>query len=113
MNTPNQTATLIAVAFLRSKQLRARLSNKSLQRLAGSPFTGGAYLVQVMQDIAVFGIVMAEIETGGFGLLYTRALCGAKSMPASNFLTEEEIESPNLAQLHSELVNNLPDLTGE
>lgn len=111
MNNAEQTAVLIAIAFQRSKQNRSRLSFKSLLRVACRPRCNAAFIVDVMNQVAEYGIVMVEIETGGFGLLYTRALCGAKAMPASNFLTEEDIDSPNLEVLRAELVYDRPDLT--
>lgn len=103
MNNAQQTAALIATAFIRSRQHRVRLSFKSFQRLAAKSIITAAFTVEVMQCAAEYGVVMVEINTGGFGLMYANALIGARSMPAANFLTEEEIDSPDMAALHKEL----------
>lgn len=113
MNTADQTALLIATSFQRSSQNRARLSIKSFQRLAGRQRCGSAFLVEVMHNIAEYGVIMVELETGGFGLLYSRALCGAKSLSASNFLSEEEIDSPDAVKLRNELLYERPDFDNE
>ncbi|MNT46151.1 hypothetical protein D3C72_1827780 [compost metagenome] len=66
-----------------------------------------------MNHAAEYGIGMSELDTGGYGLLYQRALNGAKTMPASNFLTEEEIETPNLDVLRHELQYDRPEFTDD
>lgn len=113
MNSADQTAVLIAIAFQRSKQNRTRLSHKSFLRVACRTRTTAAFTVDVMNHIAEYGIVMVELDTGGYGLLYSRALCGARSIPASNFLTEEEIDTPNMELLRHELQYDRPDFTDD
>lgn len=113
MNSADQTAVLICIAFQRSKQNRCRLSHKSLLRVAGRARCNAVFIVDVMNHAAEYGITMSELETGGYGLLYQRALCGAKTMPASNFLTEEEIDTPNMELLRHELQYDRPDFTDD
>lgn len=109
MMDAQQTARLLAVGFQRSRQNRARVSLKSVQRISGRNRVAAPFIVALLEFMAEYGITMAELTTGGFGLLYTSALNGAKSLPVTNFLTEDELLGKCDEALEGELEYDRPD----
>lgn len=104
-----QTARLLATGFQRSRQNRARLSLKSVQRVSGRTRVSASFIVALIEFMAEYGIIMAELTTGGFGLLYASALNGAKSLPVTNFLTEDELLGKCDEAIEAELEYDRPD----
>lgn len=104
-----QTARLLAIGFQRSRQNRARLSMKSVQRVSGRSRVSAAFIVSLMEFMAEYGIIMAELTTGGFGLLYASALNGARSLPVTKFLTEDELSGKCDDSIETELEYDRPD----
>lgn len=87
MRSIEHTALLIAVMFHRSAERRARLSAKTLRVIAMRKTLRisfvGAVIDALQRD---HGICMTELDAGGFGLIYFKALEAAKSVTSKKFL---------------------------
>lgn len=107
-----KTALLLAVFAKRNGTSRLRISEKTVETVAGRKKLNAQFVVKVMQWIQEYGWTMVELSTGGYGLIRTDSLCGAKAVPLSTGLVQPgECENPDVAMLEREL--GVPDATGE
>lgn len=113
MNSASVTALLLAVAFKRGKQTRSRISNKTVESVSGRKRLTASFIVELMNTIAEYDVTMTELDGGGFGLLYTRTLRGAKTLSVINLLCNEELDNPNIEVLEEELDTERPDFAEE
>ena len=113
MHSAAVTALLLAAAFKRGKQTRSRISNKTVETVSGRKRLTASFIVELMNTIVEYDVTMTELDGGGFGLLYTRTLRGAKTLSALNLLTNEELDNPNIEALEAELDHERPDFAEE
>ena len=91
MNTPEQTALRIAQIFYRSQQHRARVSEATVRLLGRRRRLRSAFVILVTEILSMdFDLTMVELASGGFGIISTKALEGAKIITAKKLLSEEE-----------------------
>lgn len=110
VKTPEQAAIIIA-SLLQSQDLRkARLSKKNVAHIFGlRTVVRPTRIIRLRNALEDLGIVLAELDTGGFGVMYAKALEGAKSLKMT--MTESELESPDYDKLFDEL--DLPEPESE
>jgi len=85
-------ALLLAVIFKRSGVPRARISEKTLKLVGNRKKLKGAFVERIKEDLSDLGIVFIELETGGYGLMPSKALEAARAITAKKWLTEEELD---------------------
>jgi len=86
-----QTSVIIALIMKRSNQTRARISTKTI-KLASKRLALRSAFIRELTDCLVsnFDIVLVEINNGGFGLIKSSALDGAKSLTIKKLLNDKE-----------------------
>src|SRR5438105_3697775 len=89
MHTVQQTAVLVAVLFKRSGEKRARVSEKTIRRLAKRSHLRTVFLKQLLDHIDDLGLTMTELPRGGYGILPSSALEGAKPITAKRYMAED------------------------
>lgn len=90
MRTPEETALLIVLLFKRSGQRRARISVVTLRRLSKRRHIRSAFLGKVEESLDDLGLILVELERGGYGLLPLSALDGAPAITAKRYLQDEQ-----------------------
>lgn len=88
--SPVDTVTLMRLMLLRAGQTRARLSRKTVTRLAGRKRLRAGYLAQLIDVGIEEGLLIVELDTGAFGIMSVSSLAGAKTIVAKNVLSAEE-----------------------
>ncbi|MBX9583582.1 MAG: hypothetical protein K2X87_25045 [Gemmataceae bacterium] len=89
MRSGEEVALLVALLFKRSDQKRARLSATTLRRLAKRRSIRTAFLVRVSQHLDDLGLILIELERGGYGLIAASTLDGAPAITAKKYLPNE------------------------
>jgi hypothetical protein len=109
MRTHEETATLIALLFKRSKQTRARLSTVTLRVLSKRRSIRRAFLTRVIDNLDDRGLILMEIDRGGYGLLSSSALDGATPVTAKKYLKDvlNEKKPVNFKDINKELEEDL------
>ena len=74
----------------RAGQTRARLSRKTVTRLAGRKRLRAGYLAQLIDVGLEEGLLIVELDIGAFGVMPVSSLVGAKTIVAKNVLSVEE-----------------------
>jgi|GEM_PF-3068540 len=89
--TAQQTADLVAVILKRSEQTRARISTKTIKVLARRTNLRSAFVVELAGALADrHGWVMAELASGGYGVVQAKSLEAARAVTGRRWLTDEE-----------------------
>ena len=90
MRTPKETALLIALLFKRANKTRARISAKTVLVLSKrKKYIRTSFLEMLTPELDDLGLVLIELERGGFGLIPTGALNGAPAITAKKFLKDD------------------------
>jgi hypothetical protein len=89
MRTAQQTAVLVALLFKRSGERRARVSEKTIRRLAKRSHLRTVFLKQLLDHTDDLGLTMTELPRGGYGILPSSALEGAKPITAKKYLADD------------------------
>ena len=87
-----EVALLLAVIFKRSGVARARVSDKTLKLLGYREKLRGSFAEWIKEHLADLGMAFIELETGGYGLMPSKALEAAKAITAKKWMTEEELD---------------------
>jgi hypothetical protein len=87
--TSDETAVLIALLVLRSQQKRARISEKTIRKLAKRRRLRVAFLAELKNDLEDRALVMIELDDGSWGLMPSRGLQGAPTIIAKNLLAAD------------------------
>ncbi len=88
--THADTITLMRLMLHRAGQTRARLSRKTVARLAGRKRLRSGFLAQLIDVGLEEGLMIVELDTGAFGVMPVSSLAGAKTILAKNVLSAEE-----------------------
>ncbi|GBR55782.1 hypothetical protein AA18889_0318 [Acetobacter senegalensis DSM 18889] len=91
LRKPYNTAVIIALLMKRSGQTRARISAKTIKLAAKRTNLRTAFIKAVSDALSgYFDITLVEINNGGFGLIKSSALEGAKSITMKSLFTPDE-----------------------
>lgn len=94
LRTPDQVALLIAILYLRSGTKRSiRISEKTLRLLGWREKLRSAFVVAVISALEDRGLVMAELSSGGFGVIPASALEAGRVVTAKRLLSPPELEA--------------------
>lgn len=92
LRTPNQVAILLALIYQRSGAKRSvRVSESTLRLLGSREKLRSAFVVEVMMALEEFGLVMVEIQSGGYGIIPAKSLEAGRVITAKNFLSTKEM----------------------
>ena len=90
MRTVRESALLVALLYKRANKTRARISNKTVLKLSKrKKYLRTAFIEMLAAELDDLGLVLVELERGGFGLIPTSALNGAPAITASKFLKDD------------------------
>ncbi len=103
MRTPEETALLIALLLQRSEQKHARISLPTLRRLSKRRHIRMAFLSMVEDHLDDLGVILFELERGGYGLIPSRALEGAQIITAKQYLQNELCNGIDFDAIRDEL----------
>jgi hypothetical protein len=87
-----EAALLLAVIFKRSGVARARVSDKTLKLLGYRQKLRISFADRINAHLSDLGMVFIELETGGYGLMPSKALEAAKVITAKKWMNEEELD---------------------
>ncbi len=87
--TAEETALLIALLLKRSNQKRARISIPTIRRLAKRRHIRGAFIEMLTLHLGDLGVVLVELDRGGYGLIPSDILNGAPAITAKKYLKDE------------------------
>ena len=86
-----QTSVIIALIMKRSNQTRARISTKTIKLASKRLALRSSFIRELTDSLASnFDMVLVEISNGGFGLIKSSALDGAKSLTIKKLLDDKE-----------------------
>lgn len=83
MKSTADVAKLVVSLFDQSGQTRGRMSEKTISRLAelqDDEFLNAQYYADLIVQLSYLGILAGQLPMGGFGMLRTRILAGAKAI---------------------------------
>jgi len=90
--TPEETALLVALLLKRAQQKRARISVATLNLLSGRDRIRSPFIARVQEALSYdAGIMMQELNRGGFGLILTESLTGAPAITPNVYLPESSL----------------------
>lgn len=108
------TITLMRLMMHRAGQTRARLSRKTVTRLAGRQRLRAGYLAQLIDIGLEEGLLIVELDTGAFGVMPVSSLAGAKTIIAKNVFSAEERKAISKDTIDMDAVaEELGDTEGE
>lgn len=90
MRSAEETALLMAVMLRRSGQTRARISWKTIRRLAGRKRRRIAFVERLTDALAEYSWTLAELDAGGFGAIANESLAAAKPATVRRWFSEDE-----------------------
>ena len=89
IRTAEETALLIALLLKRSEQKRARISVATIRRLSKRKHIRGAFVEMLGAQLDSLGVILVELDRGGFGLIPSSLLDGAPAITAKKYLTTD------------------------
>lgn len=95
-----QVALLAAVMLKRAEKSRARVSEKTIKNLAGRTTLRAAFITDLRAWLEDFGVLLVQLDRGGFALVAITSLEGAPTVLSKNYVLEERraLIAGNLAE---------------
>jgi len=87
--TAEQTALLLHRLLSLSGHKRARVSNATIRRLSNRRHLRAAFVNMLDEYLEDMGLILLELERGGYGVMYARTLEGAPPITAKKFLQDD------------------------
>ena len=78
------TALLVALLFKRGGQKRARVSEKTVRVLSKRQRLRRSFVGAVQQHLEDLGLILVDLDRGGFGILPSSGLEGAPALTAKS-----------------------------
>lgn len=89
MRSSHETSLLVALLFKRSNQKRGRISTDTIRRLSQRKHLRSSFIEILKSQLDSLGLILVELERGGYGLIPWSALDGAPAITAKKFLNED------------------------
>lgn len=74
------TAQIIHSALNSFTGTKARMSEKTIKAISNREKLSPRFTLDLFEAVSEYGIVMASLESGGFGIMWTRVLSAAKAL---------------------------------
>src|SRR5712692_7633072 len=100
--TPEETALFAKLLFKKSGQKRARVSTETIRRLSGRATLRASFLNRLQGELDDLGLIMIELERGGYGLILSSALEGAPPITKKRYFNNGEL-AMELGEVRAEL----------
>jgi hypothetical protein len=97
------TALFIALLLKRSQKTRIRFGESTLRKLAERKKLRSAFVFEVQLAAMDVGVILVELNRGGFGAMWAAALDGAASVTAKSLIPVAERKKLSEEKLLSEL----------
>lgn len=98
--TPDEAAVLIARLVMHSGQKRARISERTIRKVAKRRRLRASFLGMLREHLEDRALVMIELDDGSWGLMPSKGLQGAPAITAKRFLTEDLDELKKSKESH-------------
>lgn len=82
-------ALLVAILLKRAEKTRARVSEKTIKNLAGRSTLRTAFTTDLRAWLEDFGVLLVQLDRGGFALVAIASLEGAPTVLSKNYVLEE------------------------
>lgn len=112
IRTPEETALLLALLLKRSEQKRARISVATIRRLSKRKHVRAAFVEMLDAELDSLGVILVELDRGGFGLIPSSLLDGAPAITAKKYLTSDLAELRKGASSFDDIREELTDDVG-
>jgi hypothetical protein len=89
VRTSRESALLLALLFKRSEKTRVRLSTVTVKKLSKREHLRAAFIEELIVQLNDLGLVLIELERGGFGIIPVSALNGAPPVTAKKYLMQD------------------------
>ncbi|MAD44049.1 MAG: hypothetical protein CMH98_03510 [Oceanospirillaceae bacterium] len=109
MRTVRESALLIALLFKRSEKTRARISGLTVKKLSKRERLKTAFVTNLTDELDDLGIVLVELDRGGFGLIYAHLLNGAPTVKAQTLLKNDLNDIKKHRKTFKDIENELSD----
>lgn len=85
MKSPIDTAKVISAAMHEFGENRVRISEKTIKAYAEMEYEvmHPSFMVSLIAELGIMGILMGPLPVGGYGATYTRVLGAAKMLKCS------------------------------
>ena len=87
--SPTETALLIALLLKRSQRKRGRVSIATIRRLSKRKHVRGSFIELLGKYLGDLGVVLIEIDRGGYAIIASSALDGAPPLTARRYLLND------------------------
>lgn len=84
-----ETALLTALLLKRSKLKRARISGATIRKLSRRSQLRRVFVGRFEEHLDDLGLVLVELERGGFGIMTSGGLEGAPAITAKKYLKDD------------------------
>jgi hypothetical protein len=88
MRTAEETAVLLAYLLKRSGETRVRVTEKTVRRVSQRTYIRNAFVNMVVQHLDDLGLVMTELERGGYAVVRASIFEGAPVVTAKSLLQD-------------------------
>src|SRR5215475_325725 len=90
MYSAHETAMALATILQRSGHSRARVSVRTIRKLAARRHLRRAFAAELTDALAEYSWTLTEIDSGGYAVLRTKTLEAAKPVTAKRWLSDDE-----------------------
>jgi hypothetical protein len=111
VRTPEHTALLVALLLKRSELKRGRISGSTIRRLSKRTQLRRVFMGRLQEQLDDLGLILVELERGGYGVMASAALEGAPAITAKKYLKEDlerlKNQETNFDDIRDELSGDL------
>ena len=84
----SETALLLALLFKRANLRRARVSSATIRKLSGRTMLRAPFVADLRSALDELGLVLVEVDRGGYALIPWQALNGSPPITAKKYLSD-------------------------
>ena len=88
IRTAEETALLAGLLLKQSGLKRGRISEKTIRKLSRRSQLRRVFIGRLTEQLDDLGLILVELERGGFGIMASSALEGAPAITAKRYLSE-------------------------
>ncbi|MBS2782308.1 hypothetical protein [Aeromonas salmonicida] len=114
-NLPNPELCAYRIALLlhRSESGRGRISDATFRKITRRKVLKSSFVHSVITELDTIGILMTELDRGGYGIIKASTLEGAKPITVVNYFSSAtEMLAMTIDEIASELNANSQDEDG-
>ena len=89
IRTAEETAILAALLLQKSGLKRGRVSEKTIRKLSKRSQLRRVFIGRLTEQLDDLGLILVELERGGFGIMASSVLEGTPAITAKKYLSED------------------------